>query len=151
MALRQYFYRHNVKTVINLQINIFISSLLSDLNSFAFQLFGLKALAPHVCKNNCGLRSFHKSNLQETISPVYLPGSFRCHSLIDRVISTSGSIGDISSTGFGVILIFDELVDVNNSSSAEGHSDSESSPISTGRNQKNRTYGKSAKNQTKID
>ncbi|CAB4480298.1 unnamed protein product [Rhizophagus irregularis] len=42
MVLHQYFYRHNVKTVINSQINIFISSLLSDPGSFAFQLFGSK-------------------------------------------------------------------------------------------------------------
>ncbi|PKY39022.1 hypothetical protein RhiirA4_452142 [Rhizophagus irregularis] len=55
MALRQYFYRRNVKPVINSWISIFISSLLSafqqlqrfrisDSDSFAFQLFGSKVL-----------------------------------------------------------------------------------------------------------
>ncbi|PKB99383.1 hypothetical protein RhiirA5_383232 [Rhizophagus irregularis] len=53
MALRQYFYRRNAKTVINSRISIFVSSLvsalwqlqrfrISDPGSFAFQLFGSK-------------------------------------------------------------------------------------------------------------
>uniref|UniRef100_U9TI33 Uncharacterized protein n=1 Tax=Rhizophagus irregularis (strain DAOM 181602 / DAOM 197198 / MUCL 43194) TaxID=747089 RepID=U9TI33_RHIID len=54
------------------------------------------------------------SSPYEVLADICAPGFAVIDWFLTRVISTSGSIGGVSSTGFGVVFVFDELIDANN-------------------------------------